>query len=124
MTKLLALAALLEAATGVALMIDPSLVVRLLLGEGVSGPALALGRVGGFGLFSLGLACWQQTNPPGSPAIAALFAYNMLVTIYFLYLGIGGEWVGILLWPAVLLHGMVTLLLVGWWLRNRHRKLL
>jgi len=112
MKKLLALAAALEAATGLALMIAPSAVARLLLGECVSGPALALGRVAGIGLVSLGLACWPGPEGPGGPpALRGLLCYNLLATIYLLYLGIAGEWVGVLLWPGVALHAVLTVLL-------------
>jgi hypothetical protein len=42
--------------------------------------------------------------------------YGMLVTLYLSFLGIRGEWVGPLLWPAVALHAVLTLLLVRAWL--------
>jgi hypothetical protein len=118
MKKILGLAAALEAATGLALMIDPPVVARLLLGDGVSGTALALGRVAGFGLLSLGLACWPGSERlSGSPALRGLLCYNLLATIYLLYLGIGGEWVGVLLWPVVAIHAVLTSLLARAWLK-------
>ena len=57
MNQLLAIAAIVEAATGLALIASPPIVTRLLLGADVSGLANALGRVGVFALMSLGLAC-------------------------------------------------------------------
>ena len=58
MNKLVTFAATLEAATGLALIVVPAVVARWLLGEELSGAcALAVGRVAGIGLFSLGLAC-------------------------------------------------------------------
>jgi len=118
MRKLLALAAVVEAATGLALMIDPPVVARLLLGDGVSGTGLALGRVAGFGFLALGLACWPGSEKlSGSPALRGLLCYNLLVTIYLLYLGVGGEWVGVLLWPGAVLHAVLTLLLARAWLK-------
>jgi len=83
MKKLLGLAAVLEAATGLALMIHPPLLSHLLLGEGVSGAGMALGRVGGFALLGLGLACWPDLESAGAntPALRALLAYNLLATL-------------------------------------------
>jgi hypothetical protein len=113
MKKLLKLASVIEAATGIALMIHPLLVVVLLLGASVSGAGIALGRVAGFALLSLGLACWPDLDSAGTntPALRALLTYNLLVTLYLAYLGIGGQWVGSLLWPAVALHAVLTFLL-------------
>lgn len=41
--------------------------------------------------------------------------YGLLVTLYLSYLGIRGEWVGRLLWPAVALRAVLTLLLARAW---------
>ena len=110
MNKPLAFAALVETATGVALVFVPSLVARLLLGTELSGVAIAVGRVAGIGLLSLGFACWPGKEPTRA-ALRGMRVYSLLITVYLLYLGIRGEWVGPLLWPAVGLHALLTLLL-------------
>jgi hypothetical protein len=117
MTGLLTLTAIIEAATGLALVATPSIVVRLLLGDGISGVSIHLGRVAGIALLSLGLACWPGRDPTGNttPALRGMLTYNALATLYFLCLGIGGEWVGPLLWPAVGLHGALSFLLARRW---------
>ena len=61
-------------------------------------PALAL--------ISLGTAC-----RPGPPLVGML-TYSGLVTLYLGYLGIAGTFGGALLWPAVILHLALTVLLV------------
>ena len=38
-----------------------------------------------------------------------MLTYKLQVTIYIIYLGIGGELVGSLLWPAVAIHAVLTL---------------
>ncbi len=38
-----------------------------------------------------------------------------LATVYLLCLGLGGASIGILLWPAVALHGVLSLLLARQW---------
>jgi hypothetical protein len=117
MNRLLTLTAIIEAATGLALMAVPSVVVRLLLGGEISGASIPLGRVAGFGLLSLGMACWPGRDPVGKTASAlrAMLTYNSLATLYFLCLDVGGEWVGPLLWPAMALHGILSLLLARQW---------
>jgi hypothetical protein len=117
MNRLLTLTAVIEAAAGLALMAAPTVVVRLLLGGEISGAGTPLGRVAGFGLLSLGMACWPGPGPTGNtaPALRAMLTYNALATLYLLCLGIDGRWVGPLLWPAVALHGILSLLLARQW---------
>jgi hypothetical protein len=110
MSRLLRASASVEAATGVALIVVPSLVARMLLGAELSGVGIIVARLAGISLFSLGLACWPTTESTRA-ASSALLAYNLLVGLYLLYLGIRGEWVGVLLWPAALLHAAIALLL-------------
>jgi hypothetical protein len=111
-TKTLVLAgATLETATGVFLMVDPGLVVRLLIGASLFVGGVAVARVCGLALFALGLACWPSRTVVGAQAIRALFAYNFLFALYIAYLGIGGGFAAYLLWPACILHGSMALLL-------------
>ena len=110
MRNVLIYAAVAEAATGLALLIVPSLVGRLLLGEDLSGVAIPVARVAGLGLTALGIACW-----PGPPLVGML-AYGAAVTLYLAYLGLAGGATGILLWPAVALHAVLSILLARAWL--------
>ena len=105
MMTVLILAAVGEAATGAALLIVPSLVGRLLLGEELSGVAVPVARVAGIALIGLGVACW-----PGTPRVGMLI-YSAAVALYLAYLGFAGGLTGILLWPAVVLHAILTALL-------------
>ena len=84
-----------EAATGLALLIVPSLVGRLLLGEELTGVAIPVARVAGIALIAFGVACW-----PGPPLVGML-TYSAAVTLYLAYVGFAGGLTGILLWPAV-----------------------
>ena len=114
MKKVLTLAAVVEAATGLALMIAPSLVGRLLFGEEFTGIVIPVARVLGIALLAFGVCCW-----PGSTALCGMLTYGALVTLYLAYLGLVGGFAGILLWPAVVLHGILTLLLVRVWFQSR-----
>jgi hypothetical protein len=107
MKKVLTVAAVLEVATGIALLIVPSLVGRLLFGEELTGIVIPVARVLGIALLALGVCCW-----PGRTALCGMLTYSGLVTLYLLCLAIRGEWVGPLLWPVVALHGILTVLLI------------
>jgi hypothetical protein len=114
MKKVLTFAAVLEAATGVALLIVPSLVGRLLFGEEFTGIVIRVARVLGIALLALGVCCW-----PGSTALCGMLTYSALATLYLLYLAIRGEWVGPLLWPVVVIHALLTALLAWAWFQSR-----
>jgi hypothetical protein len=105
MKWVLIFAAVGEAGTGLALLIVPSLVGRLLLGEELTGIAIPVARVAGIALVALGVA-W-----PGTP-LAGMLTYSGAVTLYLAYLGFAGGLSGILLWPAVVLHVILTGLLI------------
>ena len=105
MRWVLILAAAGEAATGAALLIVPSLVGRLLLGEELAGVAVSVARVAGIALIALAVACW-----PGK-ALMGMLIYSAAVTLYLAYLGLVGVFSGILLWPAVVVHAILTALL-------------
>jgi hypothetical protein len=110
MKKVLIFAAVAEATTGAALLIAPSLVGQLLLGEQLTGIAIPVARVAGIALVALGTACW-----PGPPVVGMLI-YSASVTLYLAYLGFAGGLSAIFLWPAVALHIGLSILLVRAWL--------
>jgi hypothetical protein len=114
MKKLLTFVGVAEAATGVALIVVPSLVGRLLLDAELTGVSIPLARVTGIALIALGVSCW-----PGSTALCGMLTYGALVTLYLLYLGIHGEWVGPLLWPAAVVHALLSFLLARAWFKSR-----
>ena len=114
MKKALTVAAVLEVATGMGLLIVPSLVGRLLFGEEFTGIVTLVARVLGIALLALGVCCL-----PGSSALCGMLTYSAFATLYLLYLAIRGEWVGPLLWPVVALHGILSVLLARAWFQSR-----
>ena len=114
MNRVVVLAAVGEAVTGLALLIVPSLVGQLLFGAELSGVALAVARVAGIALIALGIACW-----PGPPLVG-LLTYSAAVTLYLAYLGIAGGLSGALLLPAVVLHAVLSVLLGRVWFKKRN----
>jgi hypothetical protein len=117
-TRLLILvSAVLETGTGLALLIVPRFVVRILLGAALVGPGVATGRVCGIALISLGLASWpnwQPTEPtllrPDRRAVRALLVCNASATAYLAGLMALDGYRGILLVPAIAIHGVLATL--------------
>jgi hypothetical protein len=114
MKNVLIFAAIGEAGTGLALLIVPSLVGHLLFGEPLTDVAIPFARVTGIALVALGIACW-----PGPPLVGML-AYSAAVTLYLSYVGLSGHLSGVFLWPAVILHVILTALLT--WVLARARR--
>jgi hypothetical protein len=108
---LVRLSAAIEFATGVAVIADPGFVVREIFGVGISSGGAPLGRLAGFGLLTLGLACWPPGDHATPQATHALFIYNLLAGVYLGYLRVGGGFVSFLLWPACALHVTLALLM-------------
>ncbi len=121
MKKLFALTAVGEAAFGLVLLAYPPIVVRLLFNAQIAGAGMVISRVAGIALIALGLACWPASELRGSATrvLRGMLCYSLLATLYLAYLGIRGEWVGVLLWPAVVVHAILTILLVCAWLKDQ-----
>jgi hypothetical protein len=108
---LVRVSAAIEAATGAAFIAVPSFAATMLLGTSLSGGGIAMVRLAGIALVCLGVLCWPSGDTATKQAILALFFYNLLAAFYFGYLRVGGGFVGYLLWPACIGHGVLALLL-------------
>ncbi len=119
MNLLLKLTALIEIPTGLAFLLAPVVVVRLLLGAVLTGPGIPLGRVAGCALLALGVACLRAGGDPANRAVrglvAAMLLYNSGVAATLLVVGLTSPPAVALLWIAVVLHT----LLAGWCLLAR-----
>ena len=105
MKKVLIFAAFAEALTGLALLVVPSMVGQVLLGQQLAGVAVPVARVAGIALIALGIACW-----PATPLVGML-TYSSIAMLYLGYVALAGEFVGVLLWPGVALHAILSILL-------------
>jgi hypothetical protein len=94
--RLLKLTAFLETPTGLALIVVPAFVVRLLLRAEISGAAITLGR----------------------GVVSAMVIYNLGVVLVLGAAGIQSPPVGILVWPVVILHAAMGALCVAALLRK------
>ena len=106
---LLVFTAVLEAATGGALLAVPAALVTILLGGALDSPtSVVVARVAGAALLSLGVACWWAHGDARSHAarglVAAMFLYDAIVFALLLYSGVGLRESGMGLWPAAAVH--------------------
>ena len=111
MNPLFATTAVIEAATGLAMLVAPEYVVRLLLGAELAGAGVPLGRLTGVALLALGVACWLARDDESSAAralLAAMGLYNVGAVIVLGMAGLSSPAVGVLLWLAVLLHAVMA----------------
>lgn len=117
--SLLIATAVIELATGAALLIAPSLTAAVLIGEALGSPtSLVVGRIGGAALLAIGLSCWRGSKTNNRDVAIALLvgllAYNSLVPILLAHAAVVSGLNGIGLWPAVILHS----LLAAWCIRR------
>ena len=111
-----------EGATGLALIAIPNFVARVLLGAELPDIGVVTARVAGIALLALVLGAWLGRHARGGVStLAALLAYNALITVYLGWLGLAGVFVGPLLWPVVAVHAVVTALLGFTLWQSRHR---
>jgi len=113
MKTLLIVTAVIEVATGLALLLTPSLPVSLLFGSSLdTSTALTVGRVAGAALLALGVACWLARHDGQSRAatglVAAMVLYNTAAVAILASAGVGSGLVGVGLWPAVVLHAALA----------------
>jgi hypothetical protein len=114
MHNLLVVTAVLEGATGLALVALPSRLAALLLGSSLDAPAaLTLARVAGVALVALAVTCWLARHDGQSRAarglVGAMVVYHTGVAIVLAYASIGLEVSGMGLWPTVLFHAAMTM---------------
>jgi quinol-cytochrome oxidoreductase complex cytochrome b subunit len=74
--------------------------------------ACVVARVGGAGLLTLGVACWLARSDTESSAarglVTAMVVFNLVVALVLAAAGLRFQQVGVILWPAVVLHTVMT----------------
>lgn len=110
---LLIVTAALEVGIGLALLVSPALAVSILIGVPFETTAdSVVGRVAGAALLALAVAAWLARTDEHSHAatglIVSLLIYNVAALVVLAYAGLGLRLVGIGLWPAVAVHGVMA----------------
>lgn len=113
----LSVAALGEALTGLILLLRPTIVTRLLFNTDVDGTGAVMSRIAGIALIGLGLACWPSRSEADNRqrAFQGMISYGLMAALYLGYVAIAGGSVGILFYPAIAVHVLLSVLLVRAW---------
>ena len=97
-----------ESGAGLALLVAPAGIIRLLFGAAVEVfPAVGMTRLTGVALLSLGAACWWARDDASSAAssgiLRTMLIYHAGVLALVLFGGLGA--LGLAQWVAVVIHG-------------------
>ena len=113
--------AMIEIFIGVGLIIFPVLVIDFLFGDEVNQVGVSVSRVAGFALISLGVSALETLNQPIKQSTRiGLLIYNFCAAILFLILVIAHKMNGVLIWPTIALHFIISLLICKtFWKLNR-----
>jgi len=117
LARLLSVGGVLETLSGLGLLLDPAGGASALFGSSIEGAGVAIGRIGGAGLLSLGIACWLARKTPTSPASVgvawAYLAYNVVtcVTLVWASVALGGDSLPAL--GGAVLHGVLGSAMLG-----------
>ncbi|MCS5711730.1 hypothetical protein [Candidatus Berkiella aquae] len=106
MKKILLITGIIEILTGLILLIAPQLLGTLLFGVAISGVVILIARIAGIALFSFGITYLCDKKFLG------MLIYNVLITGYLAYVGYSGGFTGVLLWPIVFLHLILSMILI------------
>lgn len=117
MKNILKFCSIVEVTTSLVLIIVPSVITQLLFGTDLNEIGIIITRFAGICLLSFGIVCWPKKEI--IHLVWAMFIYNTLATIFFIYIALNITFKGILLWPVVVLHfGLAILLIRGLLAKN------
>jgi hypothetical protein len=120
LTATLRVSAIIEVATGCALLTVPSDIIQALVGSRSDQAGWIVGRVLGGALLALGVAAMFPPGQSPEGGVALGFAiYNASTTVILGVAGVAGAADGWLLWPVVGIHGILTVALIVLTFRGR-----
>jgi uncharacterized membrane protein YobD (UPF0266 family) len=110
----LVVVAAVEAATGLGLLLLPSVAFALLLGlDSAAVEAIFVGRIAGTALLAIGVASWMARRDRVSHSLFGLLIgiliYNTGVSILLVYSAAVLKMTGVVLWPTVLFHALLAI---------------
>lgn len=111
--SLLIASAVLEFGAAAGLLIAPSLVASVMIGEALDSPAsFVVGRIGGAALLAIALGCWRGSKTVNRDVVivllVGLLAYNSAVPVLLVHAAVVSGLHGIGLWPTVVVHSLLA----------------
>lgn len=123
MKNLLILTSLIELSLGIALVILPGEVIKLLFGNSETGSIIVLARFTGIVFVCFSIACFPSKNSSdlniSSPVFRAMFLYNFLAAVYLGYMRFSENFDGVILLPAAILHSIITIYFIYIFQKNK-----
>jgi hypothetical protein len=122
--RIVGFTALVELATGIALLLNPALVVFLLLRTPTDATAQVVARGLGIALLALAAALrpLHGATAVAAPVVQAALIYNALMALFLASVSIVLHMGGLLVWAAVALHAILAVLRVTTWQRQYQKK--
>lgn len=116
MKKLLIFTSILETALGILLVLVPVQILKILLGIESDTSVEVLSRLTGLVYICFGIACYPGSLIPQNfiriPAVRSMLVYNFFAAVYLGYLKFVAGYTGQLLFPAVILHALITIIFI------------
>jgi hypothetical protein len=105
--------AVVECGTALSLLVFPSVPLALVLGVEQAAPeTVFVARLTGAALLAIGVACWLARNDHGHPAqlglLTGVLIYDLAAAALLASAGLVLSMVGLVLWPAVMLHATLA----------------
>ena len=112
----LRLSAVIELVAGTTLILLPGAVVRALIGVSATPADEVLARVLGGALLALGVTGMLARGPrAGRPAALGFATYDAVTVLVLASAAVAGDARGSWLWPVVVFHGILTIVLIAKW---------
>jgi hypothetical protein len=110
----LSITAVVEAATGLCLLILPAVLFAVLLAlDRAAVDTIFIGRLAGAALLAIGIASWMARTDTRTRAqlglLTGILIYNVTASALLAYAGAVLKMVGALLWRAVAIHAILAL---------------
>src|SRR5215510_15077748 len=105
------LAAWVEIIVGASFLLVPNAQSQLIFGATPEGIGDTWARFAGVALIGLGIACLPSNLAGTRQGVRGLLVFNIGATIFFAWVAVATTFQGVILWPVVILHAVITTVL-------------